>query len=349
MEPELTTLSDDLVVIHTAGEVHRFDGLEPDTDYEFLGLSTRTLARPEGELLSRICTVNDLHFGEDGVGAEEFDGDMAFAGVVESNPSRLPGPRLVVDEGERPYVDFMNEAAVSEISMLDPDLVVVKGDLTAHGTAQEFQQFLDCYQPIFGERLMYVRGNHEGYGGEQLGDFSTQYRSLRGVGVALLDSVVYGEDHGTLADSQIAWLDEVLQEADRPVLVMAHHHPWNIEFGKRNGFMFGLLPDASERIAQLAGRHPRFSGYFAGHTHRNRVRHFSSTGDVPWVEVASVKDYPGSYAEYKVYETAILQVHHRVSSDEALAWTDRTRALYAGRYPEYAFGSIEDRCFTIDV
>ena len=38
---------------------------------------------------------------------------------------------------------------------------------------------------------------------------------------------------------------------------------------------------------------PAIVGYFAGHTHRNRVRRFAATGDVPWVEVACVKDYPG--------------------------------------------------------
>jgi 3',5'-cyclic-AMP phosphodiesterase len=335
MQPELTTISDDLAVVHTAGEVHRFEGLEPDTEYEFMGLAVHTLARPDGALLSRVCTVNDIHFGETRVGGESLNDDPGM------------GPVLVVEDGERPYVDLMNEAAVAEIALLDPDLVVAKGDLTAHGTKIEYQQFLDCYSAAFGDCLLYVRGNHEAYGGEHLGDFAAQYQNVAGTAIALLDTVDYGEDHGTLADSQIEWLDTQLGEADRPVLVMGHHHPWNIESGKRDGFHFGLLPEPSDRIAALAVRHSTFSGYFAGHTHRNRVRHFSLTGRVPWVEVASVKDYPGAYAEYKVYETGILQVHHRVSSPDALAWTDRTRELYGGLFAGYAFGEMQDRCFVI--
>ena len=88
-------------------------------------------------------------------------------------------------------------------------------------------------------------------------------------------------------------------------------------------------------------------GYFAGHTHRNRVRRFAATGEVPWVEVASVKDFPGSWAEYRVFEAGILQVHRRISSPEALDWTDRTRAMFGGLYPAYAFGALTDRCYAI--
>jgi len=77
------------------------------------------------------------------------------------------------------------------------------------------------------------------------------------------------------------------------------------------------------------------------------VRRFKATGEVPWVEVASVKDYPGSWAEYRVFEGGILQVHRRISSPEALDWTDRTRAMFGGLYPLYAFGDLSDRCFTI--
>jgi Icc protein len=46
-----------------------------------------------------------------------------------------------------------------------------------------------------------------------------------------------------------------------------------------------------------------------------------------------------------VHERGILQIHHRISSPEALAWTERTKHMYAGLYHDYAFGSLADRCF----
>jgi hypothetical protein len=63
--------------------------------------------------------------------------------------------------------------------------------------------------------------------------------------------------------------------------------------------------------------------------------------------VASVKDYPGSWAEYRIYEQGYLQVHWRISSPEALSWTRRSRGMYHGLFGPYAFGSIEDRCFAV--
>lgn len=68
---------------------------------------------------------------------------------------------------------------------------------------------------------------------------------------------------------------------------------------------------------------------------------------MPWVEVACVKDFPGSRAEYRVCEQGVLQIHHRISTPEALAWSEKTRAMYDGAYYDYAFGDLPDRCFVI--
>ena len=63
-----------------------------------------------------------------------------------------------------------------------------------------------------------------------------------------------------------------------------------------------------------------------------------------------MKDYPGVWAEYRVFEGGILQIVHRISDPEVLEWTDLTRALLPDRgYERYAFGSIDDRCFPISV
>jgi hypothetical protein len=129
--------------------------------------------------------------------------------------------------------------------------------------------------------------------------------------------------------------------------VFGHHQPWDPSSPTRSADYFGICPDDSERLVAVVARCPRLVGYFAGHTHRNRVRRFAATGDVPWVEVASVKDFPGSWAEYRVFDGGVLQVHRRISAPEALEWTERTRAMFAGVYPSYSFGSIGDRCLAV--
>ena len=122
---------------------------------------------------------------------------------------------------------------------------------------------------------------------------------------------------------------------------------WSPESGNRPANYFGISPDDSERLIELVAARPRIIGYFAGHTHRNRVRRFGVSREVPWVEVACVKDFPGAWAEYRVYEGGVLQVFHRISTPDALVWSQQTREMYDGSYFEYSFGELADRCFPI--
>jgi Icc protein len=330
---ELTTVADDEAVFHAPGErraiVHA--GLEPDTDYELEGVAFRTLPRPGGELLAKVATVNDTHFGEE------------VCGHIEGLEL---GPVLRAEPGEPPYPETMNRAAVAEIAAAGVDLVVAKGDLTTHGTADEYEAFEQCYGAL-GERLRVVRGNHDAFAGLDLATEAPFSVTLPGLTVAVLDTVHPGRDSGRVAAEQLDWLDTVAAEADRPVLVLGHHHCWSPDSSSREPTYFGIHPDDSERLVDVAARRPAIVGYAAGHTHRNRVRRFSATGDLPWIEVASVKDFPGVWAEYRVYEGGVLQVVRRVSTPEALDWTDRTRAMFGGFYPQYSFGALGDRCLVL--
>jgi Icc protein len=330
---ELTTVADDEVVFHEGLEVRHYGDLRPDTDYELEGRQVWTLPRL-GEHLTTICTVNDVHFGEKECGIlDGFD----------------DGPIFRSEPGEEPYPTMMNRCAVAEMAALGPAAVVVKGDLTARGSHDEYQAFLDMYQPAFGERLHHVRGNHDAYFGETFADDAPFTVDLPGVTLAVLDTSVPGLASGGVSSDTLAWLDQVGAEADRPVLVFGHHHPWNPDASTRPEGYFGVNPEDSEKLVAVVARHERLVGYLAGHTHRSRVRHFSATGEVPWVEVAAVKDFPGAWAEYRVFDGGILQVFHRISAPEALRWSEKTRGMFGGLYGEYAFGTLTDRCFPIAV
>jgi 3',5'-cyclic-AMP phosphodiesterase len=329
---ELTSVADDEAVFHEGPRVAVYDGLTPDTDYEFEGVAFRTLSRPGGERLATITTVNDVHFGE------------TECGVLEGLDL---GPILRADPGEAPYPETMNRGAIEEMRAIAPDAVVVKGDLTTRGNKEEYAQFLDFYAAAFGDRLYHVRGNHDGYYGEDFASDAPIEVTLPGVTLAILDTVIPRSATGQVSAEQLEWLDELGSRADRPVLVLGHHHPWQPGSSSRPDTYFGINCDDSEKLVDVVARRPRLVGYFAGHTHRNRVRRFAATGDAPWVEVACVKDFPGSWAEYRVFEGGILQIHRRISSADALDWTNRCRAMFAGTYVDYAFGKLDDRCFVI--
>jgi 3',5'-cyclic AMP phosphodiesterase CpdA len=328
---ELTTVADDEAVVHDGSEVRRYEGLAPDTDHEIDGFAFRTLPHL-GERLATFATVNDVHFGE-----EE-------CGVVDGLDI---GPVLRAAPGADPYPEVMNRGAIAEMAAIDPAVVIVKGDLTCNGTDDEYAAFLAAYEPAFGERLVHVRGNHDGYHGGTYASLASQRVDLPGATLAVLDTTDPGRTPGRVTAEQAEWLEDVAATAGQPVLVFGHHHPWSPDSSQRSESYFGILPDSSERLVEVVSRHPNVLGYFAGHTHRNRVRRFGATGDRPWVEVACVKDYPGTWAEYRVFEGGVLQIHRRISTPDALAWSEQTRHMYAGTYAEYALGGLDDRCFAM--
>jgi len=332
---DLTTVADDLVVLHDGLEVRQYDGLAADTEHDLDGVTVRTLPTPAGVLLCRFATVNDVHFGE------------VEAGRIDDHTE---GPIRRAEPGAPPYPEVMNRAAAAEMAGIDPIAVIVKGDLSQDGAAEEWSAFEACYRGAFGERLHVVRGNHDAYGhqAEYAGD---QWIELPGLSIALLDTTIPGATTGSISPEQLEWLDDHCAAADRPVFVMGHHQQW-IGSGpdaKRSDDYFGLHPDASDALDEVATRRTSVIGYAAGHTHRHRVRRMSRSG-VPSVEIGCTKDFPGTWAEYRVHEGGVMQVVHRMSTPEALAWSESCRHLYSDfgiDYETYALGSLTDRCFTI--
>jgi 3',5'-cyclic-AMP phosphodiesterase len=329
---ELTSVADDAAVVHDGLDVRRYDELEPDHLYEYDGFTFRTLARPAGELLCRFATVNDVHFGE------------TECGIIEGFDM---GPIFSVSDGDEPYPETMNRGAIHEIEQLDPAVLVVKGDLTSLGTAAEYELFLEYYQEAFGDRLVHVRGNHDAYHGETFAAEAPTRVDLPGITLAVIDTSREGRSNGFVTGETLTWLRDLAASTDEPILVFGHHHVWSPESANRPETYFGINPDDSERLVEVFASHRNLRGYFAGHTHRNRVRRIGLTHDVPWVEVACVKDYPGAWAEYRVFEGGVLQVFHRISTPDALVWTEKTRHMFNGTYAEYALGELGDRCFEI--
>ena len=335
---DVTTVADDLVVVHDRTEVRRYADLTPGTDHVLDGVEVHTLERPGGELLCRFATVNDVHFGETEAGRID---DLADGPIRRSEP------------GADPYPEVMNRAAAAEIASIDPAAVIVKGDLSVDGRPEEWAAFEACYRDPFGQRLHVVRGNHDAY--RHQGDYAgDRWIELAGVVIALLDTTIPGATTGEIETEQLDWLDALTAseagDGGRPVVVMGHHQQWiGDPDGSRSDDYFGLHPDSSDALDELAARRPSVVAYAAGHTHRHRVRPMRRAG-IPSIEVGCTKDFPGTWAEYRVYESGIMQVVHRMSSPDALAWSESCRNLYADfgvDYESYALGTLADRCFTL--
>ena len=322
---ELTTVTDTEAVLHDGLRVVRADRLRPGKEHTVEGVTFRTLPKPGGERLATVVTVSDLHIGETECGRYE--------GVNL-------GPPLRAEPDEPPYPETMARAAATEIAAIGPDAVIAKGDLTSQGAGAELKTFMEIFD---GFPLHWAYGNHDVSSDSDLGSRpATELITVAGARVALLDTAVPAEAGGRVTEEQLDWLDDLAGDDTTPVLVMGHHPLFD-----HAAFTAGINAGDSERLVGLVSRRPALVGYFAGHSHRNLVRRLPETGAVPWTEVGATKDYPGVWAEYRIFEGAVMQVVHRISSPEALAWTDRTRQMFGGLYPSYSFGSLDDRCFYV--
>jgi len=323
---ELVSVAPDGAELFVDGRVVRVAGLAPGRDYEFDGVALTTMPAL-GELHTTFATGNDVHFGEtvcgqlgDGAGYEVFS----------------------VAEGEPPYPEAMSAAVVADIARCAPAAVVVKGDLTDDGVETDYDRFLEVWGGAFGERLLHVRGNHDAYRGQNFAAWPCQARVLDGVTLALLDTTRPFEVGGFVDDEQLEWLDETGAHSDQPVVVLGHHPVWIP--GRDTEPHLAMAARDSARLVEVLGRRRALTCYLAGHTHRNRRE---DLGGIPFVEVACVKDFPGAWAEYRVYERGIAQVFHRAMAPDAVVWAERTREMFAGFYGPYVMGRSEDRSFVV--
>lgn len=164
-----------------------------------------------------------------------------------------------------------------------PDVVLATGDLTDHGTADEYVMLRE----ILGELdvpLFIVPGNHDEpdtlrtvYGTPRyVGDARTFDYCIEDFPVRLVavDSTTPGRHDGDLDAPQLLALDALLREQpDRPTLCFMHHPPF--ETGIWWMDCIGLT--GARDFEALVRRHPQVRLVVAGHVHRPVVTTWGTT------------------------------------------------------------------------
>lgn len=155
------------------------------------------------------------------------------------------------------------------------DALVVTGDLTDHGTAEEYAAFRAIVAPPL-PPLYVLPGNHDRR--EALADAYPEADYLPRDGGPLdwvvrvgdlvlmgLDTVVAEASHGALSDAQLDRLDARLAEvAPAPTLVFTHHPPFDTGIA----FMDAIRLRGGERLIETVARHPHVRLIASGHVHR---------------------------------------------------------------------------------
>ena len=234
---------------------------------------TRAHARAAaGRLLATIATANDVHFGETECGRTGDPATDAIGPILRAAPGRAAVPR-----GDEPA------RSSTRCARSTPTSVVVKGDLTDTGPRRGVRGVPRRATARLGARMHHVRGNHDAMRDPTL---ARRGRAVRGR--ARRRDARGARHRRARATSAARCRAEQLAVARRP---RRRRRPARCSCSAttRSGTS---TPRASIRTSRSrpttrrarstwsrGARH--IVGYFAGHTHTNRVRRDSAARDVP--------------------------------------------------------------------
>src|SRR5919206_2220888 len=168
--------------------------------------------------------------------------------------------------GETHFVPNLLERAISEVNDLEPDVVVVSGDLTTFGFKEEYALAKEYLDRIECEAVVVIPGNHDsrnvGYVHfEELFGGRNSVLQVEDVTIVAVDSTEPDLDHGVIGRGRYRWIEE--QFAERPsrlrVFVM-HHHLLPVPGTGRERNIVYDAGDAIECL-QRAGVHLVLSGH----------------------------------------------------------------------------------------
>ncbi|WP_375173265.1 phosphodiesterase [Pseudooceanicola sp.] len=154
------------------------------------------------------------------------------------------------------------------------DCAIVTGDLTDHGTPEEYAHFLSIMKDLTLPWLA-IPGNHDQRGPmrEALAEASWMPRKgpiqwVRDFGpfsVIGLDTLLEGAHHGMLCDEGMAFLDTTLSAlGDHPVILVTHHPFMHVGIPAMDA---DNLRNGAAVIARLEA-HPGPVRMVSGHVHR---------------------------------------------------------------------------------
>lgn len=148
----------------------------------------------------------------------------------ENNRSCVIAHLSDLHTGSQYFVSNLLDRALVEVNDLNPDIVLVTGDLTSMGFRQEFREAREYLDRLLCPDVLVVPGNHDsrnvGYAHfERL--FATREPVIRkkGVTVVGVDSTEPDLDNGRIGRHRYPWIrEEFLKQPDDFKIFLLHHH-----------------------------------------------------------------------------------------------------------------------------
>jgi 3',5'-cyclic-AMP phosphodiesterase len=196
-----------------------------------------------------------------------------------------------------PVAGFAAAVETIRAMPMQPDAVLVSGDLADNATDAEYEQVRELLAPLRAP-LYVLPGNHDdrralhrhfgvpGADGEPV-QYSVDLGPLR---LVVLDTTRPGEIPGSLDAARLGWLDAELALAPRLLTLVAMHHT-PLLTGVPAWDEFGLPVADRHALCEVIERHPQVRRLVGGHVHR------TMTGDLAGRAVLSV---PSTYVQARL-------------------------------------------------
>ena len=239
------------------------------------------------------------------------------------DPARRSSARPRAEPGDPPYPEVMNGAVIDEMRALDPDAVLVKGDLTDAGRESEFEAFLAAYGSLGAHAMGARQPRRHDRPAFRRRDAPFPVH-VDGVTLAVVDTVVPGSDRGRCSADQVAWLDELAGSVTHPCSCSGTTTCGTSTPTTVRARTSGSTPTTARRWRRVVGRREHRRLLRRPHAPQPRA---ALPGAQRAVRRGGLHEgLPGAWAEYRVYEGGYTQVVRRAPAPAAMAWTEKTRA-----------------------
>lgn len=223
--------------------------------------------------------------------------------------------------------------AVDEINALNPDFIILTGDLTNKGYYNEFEKVIE-YLELFDAPLFAIPGNHDyrNLGGETfdelVGEGSWKLSKEDELLVIGLNTALSDINEGAVGKPQRLWLDNQLDEAvinDMFSIVAMHHHILPIP---KTGRERNILLDAGDVLKILIDH--EVDMVLVGHKHVHNVWKMNNTLIINAGSLSSKKlrgKEGNSYNIYNINDDSIEVILKKIDEEPILL----------GKYPKNVY------------
>lgn len=223
--------------------------------------------------------------------------------------------------------------AVDEINAINPDFIILTGDLTNKGYYTQFKKVIE-YLDLFESPLFAVPGNHDARNlgdeifEELIGEASWKLSKGDEFVVIGLNSALQDVNEGTIGKPQRLWLENQLDECvinEMFSIVAFHHHIIPIP---KTGRERNVLSDAGDVLKILIDH--EVDMVLVGHKHVPNVWKMNNTLIINAGSISSKKlrgKDVNSYNIYEISEEYIDVILKKIGQDQILM----------GRYPKNVY------------